>query len=244
MLRTRILSSMHSNNMTLNIPRRPNVWKTEGYVTYRRWWLDAALSAFAKDMHGVVVDLGGKREKKRGSFQPPEHQSQAWWYINLDLGTRPNMFADVTQTPLKGGSVDCVICTEVLEHLRDPQSCVDEIHRLLCDGGVVFASTPFFYPVHADPYDFQRFTEDGLRHLFREFKSVEVYRMGGYFGVLGLICELGIPGEEGSSLSNKFLRWILKWISRGLCSLDLAMYGKENENRRKFTTGYFVKAVC
>ena len=139
--------------------------------------------------------------------------------------------------------MDCILCTEVLEHLKNPQACVDEIHRLLCDDGLVFASTPFFYPIHADPYDFQRFTEDGLRHLFREFKSVEVYRMGGYFGVLGLMCELGIPGEEGKTFTSKVTRWVLKWLSRWLCSLDLSFYSNENSNRQKFTTGYFLKAI-
>ncbi|NWF64888.1 MAG: class I SAM-dependent methyltransferase [Chloroflexi bacterium] len=224
------------------LPQRSGYWK-KNYVTYRRLWLDACLNAFSNEMRGIVLDLGGKRENKRGSFQPPEHEAQAWWYLNLDWITKPNMFADVTATPLKTASVDCILCTEVLEHLKDPQSCVDEIHRLLRDDGLVFASTPFFYPVHADPYDFQRFTEDGLRHLFHEFKSVEVYRMGGYFGVLGLLCELGIPGEEGKTLTSKFVRWALKWLSRWLCSLDLSLYGTENASRQTFTTGYFLKAI-
>jgi hypothetical protein len=67
--------------------------------------------------------------------------------------------------------------------------------------------------------------------------------MGGYFGVLGLMCELGIPGEEGKTFTSKFTRWALKWLSRWLCSLDLSFYGNENSNRQKFTTGYFLKAI-
>lgn len=224
------------------LPQRSGYWK-KNYITYRRLWLDSCLNAFADEMRGIVIDLGGKRENKRGSFQPPEQETQSWWFLNLDWVTQPNIFADVTETPLKTASVDCILCTEVLEHLKDPQACVDEIHRLLRTDGLVFVSTPFFYPVHADPYDFQRFTEDGLRHLFREFKSVEVYRMGGYFGVLGLMCELGIPGEDVKTFAGKFMRWALKWLSRWLCSLDIYLYGSENENRQKFTTGYFVRAV-
>ncbi|MBL8101919.1 MAG: class I SAM-dependent methyltransferase [Anaerolineales bacterium] len=229
--------------MNSYIPPRSKFWKVEGYVTYRRLWLDFCLSAFADEMRGAVLDLGGKRENKRGAFQPPEKLARSWQYINLDWETHPNIFADVARIPLQAESVDCILCTEVLEHLPDPQTCVDEIQRLLRNDGLVFVSTPFFYPVHADPYDFQRFTEDGLRHLFREFKSVEVYRMGGYAGVLGLLCELGIPGEEGNSLVSKFLRWVLKWISRLLCWLDLSAYSNENTNRQKFTTGYFLRAV-
>lgn len=233
---------MRSNKMTLHIPRR-DYWNAEGYVTYRRLWLDAALSSFVNDMCGVVLDLGGKRENKRGSFRPPEHQARAWWYVNLDLTTRPDLFADVNRVPLKSQSVDCVICTEVLEHLPNPQACVDEIHRLLRDGGLVLASAPFFYPVHADPHDFQRFTEDGLRCLFKDFKSVEVHRMGGYPGTLGLMLELGIPGVAGNSLFAKFARWAMKWISRWLCRYDLSIFGREGEAWAKFTTGYFVRAV-
>ena len=228
--------------MKKEAPVLKGLWK-KNYVTYRRAWLDFHLNLFSNEMRGIVMDLGGKRENKRGLFSPLEYQAQAWWYINLDLSTRPNIFADVTRTPIKPASIDCILCTEVLEHLPNPQACVDEIFRLLRTDGLVFASTPFFYPIHADPYDFQRFTEDGLRYLFREFKSVEVYRMGGYFGVLGLLCELGILGEEGKTFTSKFTRWALKWLSRWLCSLDLSMYDKENASRQKFTTGYFLKAV-
>lgn len=221
----------------------PSLFRQKGYVTYRRLWLDTMLSAFAHQMRGLVVDLGGKRDNKRGAFSPPEEQAQAWWYVNLDLDTRPTIYADVTRVPLPSLHVDCVICTEVLEHLPNPQACVDEIHRLLRNEGLVFASTPFFYPVHADPYDFQRFTEDGLRHLFRDFRSVEVYRMGGYAGVLGLLVELGILGVDGNSFMQKFLRWSMKWISRWLLLQDLLSYGKEGLFWGKFTTGYFVLAV-
>lgn len=213
------------------------------YVTYRRLWLDTCLAFFSSEMRGLVIDLGGKRENKRGSFQPPEGQAKAWWYINLDPNASPSIFADVTQTPLMAQSVDCIICTEVLEHLPNPQACVDEMRRILYDGGVVFASVPFFYPVHADPFDFQRFTEDGLRHLFEDFKVVEVYRMGGYPGTMGLLIELGIVGIEGNSIPQKFLRWAMKWISRWLCWYDLLTFTHQNPAWDKFTTGYFVKAI-
>jgi SAM-dependent methyltransferase len=224
------------------VPEKSGFWKND-YVTYRRLWLDSCLNAFSNEMRGSVIDLGGKRDNKRGSFQPPEHQADYWRYINLDLSTSPNIFADVTQTPLERKTVDCIICTEVLEHLPNPQACADEIHRLLRDGGVAFVSVPFFYPVHADPYDFQRFTEDGLRHLFRGFNSIEVYRMGGYAGVLGLLIELGIAGVKGNSIFQKILHWKMKWISRWLCWYDLLVFNRHNSSWEKYTTGYFLKAV-
>lgn len=223
-------------------PEKKGFWKKD-YITYRRLWLDSCLNAFSNEMQGIVIDLGGKREKKRGSFQPPTNQVLAWLYLNLDMNTNPDIFSDVNCVPLKNQSIDSIICTEVLEHLPSPQTCVDEIHRLLREGGLAFVSTPFFYPVHADPYDFQRFTEDGLRYLFRNFKSVEIYRMGGYWGVLGLMVELGISGIEEKKMSQRITRWMMKWISRWLCRLDISVYSHENTSRQKFTTGYFLKAI-
>lgn len=224
------------------IPEKSGFWKND-YVTYRRLWLDSCLTAFSDEIHGQVIDLGGKRGNKRGSFLPPEPQANAWWYLNLDPDASPNIFSDVTQTPLTKQSVDYIICTEVLEHLPDPQACVDEIHRLLRNNGVAFVSVPFFYPVHADPYDFQRFTEDGLRRLFRDFKSVDIYRMGGYPGTIGLMVELGIAGINDSSIFQKILHWVSKWVSRWLCWYDLLTFTRPNPTWDKFTTGYFVKAV-
>ncbi|MFN8435238.1 MAG: methyltransferase domain-containing protein [Anaerolineales bacterium] len=223
-------------------PQSSSYWK-KNYVTYRRLWLDTCLNAFADEMRGIVLDLGGKRENKRGSFQPPEQEAQAWWYLNLDLSTRPNIFADVTCVPMLSNSVNCILCTEVLEHIQNPQTCVDEIHRILLDDGIVFVSTPFFYPVHADPHDFQRFTEDGLRYLFREFKTVEVYRMGGYAGVLGLLVELGVMELNEKKNIHKLLRWCMKWISRWLIYADISKIGSDADSFQKFTTGYFLKAI-
>ncbi len=219
-------------------PSRRDYWNAEGYVTYRRLWLDSALEAFAREMRGVVVDVGGKRENKRGTFNPPEDRAKAWWYVNLDMNTKPNIYGDVQRIPLRGQSVDCILCTEVLEHLPRPERCVDEMHRLLRDGGLVLASVPFLYPVHADPYDYQRFTEDGLRELFKRFKAVEVHRMGGYFGAMGLMIELGM-----ADVDNRLARWAMKWLSRWLCRRDLVNFGNESEARSKFTTGYFVRAA-
>lgn len=166
-----------------------------------------------------------------------------WWYVNLDLETKPDVYADVAQVPIRGQSVDCVICIEVLEHLSRPERCVEEIHRLLRDGELVFASVPFFYPMHADPYDFQRFTEDGLRHLFRDFQTIDVYRMDGYPGVLGLMFELGIPGLSENTFTHKALRWGMKWSSRWLIQYDLSRFETEIPAWQRFTTGYFVRAA-
>jgi SAM-dependent methyltransferase len=195
-------------------------------------------------MRGVVIDLGGKRENKRGIFQPPEEHAKAWWYVNLAMNTRPNIFGDVTQVPLKSECADTIICTEVLEHLENPAACIKEIFRLLRPGGRAFVSVPFMYPVHADPYDFQRFTADGLRRLFQQFSNIDVMPMGGWLGTLGMLIEIGIPGITGNGLNKKFARRSLAWLAKTLCAFDLAGLPDRNDPKwQKFTSGYFLEII-
>jgi len=44
--------------------------------------------------------------------------------------------------PLPEGGFDCVMLTEVIEHLPNPGIALEEIHSLLCPGGTVIISTP------------------------------------------------------------------------------------------------------
>ncbi len=64
---------------------------------------------------------------------------------------------------------DYVVCTEVLEHTLNPFSAVQEIFRILRPGGHVFVSVPFNFRIHGPLPDCWRFTEHGLRALFKDF---------------------------------------------------------------------------
>jgi SAM-dependent methyltransferase len=217
--------------------------KLNTLVSYRRLWLDCSLESYSTEMRGKVIDMGGKKENKRGIFHPPEENALAWWYVNLEMKTRPNIFGDVSRMPFKGECADVIICTEVLEHLETPAACADEIYRLLRPGGTAFISVPFIYPIHADPHDFQRFTADGLRILFHKFSLLEITSMGGYLGTLGMLLEIGIPGIAGQGIHKKILRRSLSWLAQTLCLLDLSRPAWSNPIWQKFTTGYFVKAI-
>lgn len=46
--------------------------------------------------------------------------------------------------PLRGGTMDCVVALEVIEHFADDLAVLREIHRLLRPGGVLALSVPAF----------------------------------------------------------------------------------------------------
>jgi SAM-dependent methyltransferase len=77
-----------------------------------------------------------------------------------------HIVADVHRLPFVSGSFEQVVCSEVFEHLVDPRQAAWEIARVLGDGGRLVLTTPFVYPIHEAPHDYQRFTMYGLRQLF------------------------------------------------------------------------------
>jgi len=122
---------------------------------------------------GRVLDVGcGERPFE--CYRPP---AVTQW-IGFDVPENP--VADVhgyaESMPLPDASVDFVVCTEVLEHVSEPAHVVREIARVLRPEGRVFLTTPFYWPLHEEPYDFYRFTPHGLRHLF-ESAGLEIVRM-------------------------------------------------------------------
>jgi|SRR5665811_1195154 len=54
---------------------------------------------------------------------------------------------DILQSNLKDRSFDMVLCSEVLEHVSDPQTAIRTIYRILKPGGIAILTTPQKYSV-------------------------------------------------------------------------------------------------
>jgi SAM-dependent methyltransferase len=96
----------------------------------------------------------------------------------LDINSKAtcDYTADICRSNTKiipNSSFDFVLCTEVLEHTLEPSKAVKEIKRILKSGGLLFLSVPFNFRIHGPLPDCWRFTEHGLRHLFRDFIEID-----------------------------------------------------------------------
>lgn len=120
--------------------------------------------------------------------------------------------ADAHRIPLPDAAVDGVVVQAVLEHVLDPGRVVEEIHRVLRPGGVVYAETPFLQHVHEGAYDFTRYTESGHRWLFRRFARIDSGVVSGP-GVQ-LIWTIGalVGGVTRSRLLGKVARLAFWWL--------------------------------
>jgi len=96
-----------------------------------------------------------------------------WLETDVSLAGRAAVVCDASDLPFGDGQFDLVICVAVLEHVLEPQRCVDEMHRVLADDGIIYATTPFMQQVHMGEYDFTRFTRSGHRWLMRNFHEVD-----------------------------------------------------------------------
>ena len=85
------------------------------------------------------------------------------------------------------GRIGPVLRSEVLEHVPDPWSGLQEIHRVLRPRGVLLLSVPFSARLHEEPHDYFRYTEHALRAMLTSagFGVEEIVVIGSVFGFLG-----------------------------------------------------------
>ena len=136
----------------------------------------------------IILDVGGATP-----FQKDLKPYKDWFkhcdYKTLDINAsyHPDIIGNIEAIPVEDGSVDGVICKAVLEHVQNPFKACVEIYRILQPGGKAFFWVPFIYPYHASHGfygDYWRYTEEGIRHLLKDFSKVEVIRSKHYFETL------------------------------------------------------------
>jgi SAM-dependent methyltransferase len=92
-------------------------------------------------------------------------------FIGSDMRPGPGVdrVEDLRALSFADASVGTALCLDTLEHCADPLAACREMHRVLIDGGVCVISSVMFFPVHAYPHDYWRFTPEGMRLLLKPF---------------------------------------------------------------------------
>lgn len=86
--------------------------------------------------------------------------------------------------PFDDNRFDAIICTQVFEHTAEIEKTVKEIKRVTKKNGLVYVSAPLAYPEHGAPFDYYRFTQYGLLHIFKGFEFIKIMPQGGYINTM------------------------------------------------------------
>ena len=152
--------------------------------------------------------------------------------IYLDIRRTPlvGVVGDALALPFADGSVDAALSLAVLEHVSDPELSVAEMLRVLKPDGLVYCEVPFLQAYHAAPHDYTRYTNSGMRRLFRDFDEIDLGVCTGPSSALSWILRRYLAGLLTGFSDNrraKFLaEFVAAWLTFPIKYLDYLFAGR------------------
>lgn len=138
-------------------------------------------------------------------LRPYENSFPAGTYIGVDVeisGAKnrmkvPDFYYDGTHLPFNSGSIDGIICTQVLEHVPNARLLVTEMSRIIKPNGNLILSIPFVWEEHEIPFDFSRFTTYGITDLLNkaDFEVEEIIKDTGSIETIGILLNVYIANN-------------------------------------------------
>ncbi len=143
-------------------------------ISIARVYVNSFVSSCLKDIKGDVLEVGR-------SIYSAELVDHATSYKCLDIDCFPDVdiVADIqNMSHVSSNAYNSILCTQVLEHVKNPFKAVSELHRILRPSGKLFLTVPFQNKIHMEPHDYWRFTEFSIAHLLSAFQRVDIFKYG------------------------------------------------------------------
>jgi SAM-dependent methyltransferase len=129
------------------------------------------LSNFAEKIAGKydlsILDVGCGMKPYEVFFKKEGGRRVTYIGIDQNSNTAADVIAVGENIPFRTGSFEIVLCTQVLEHTRNPERVLEEIHRVLVNGGVLLISTHGVWIEGHELPDLWRWTLSGLIRLLQ-----------------------------------------------------------------------------
>ncbi len=169
-----------------------------------------------------VIDIGGSL-RIRGNWVThdydwlkPAVEKVTYKILDPVPDFNPDIVGDIHALPFPDNAVSAFLCIAVMEHIENPYQAAKELYRTLKPGGMCYVYVPFLYPYHAERGyygDFWRYTEEALRHIFKDFKTIEIVNVRGALETWIYLSPFrAIPGIQ--KLSRLLDRWLGKSHSK------------------------------
>lgn len=121
-----------------------------------------------------VLDVGAGDAPYRELFAVHTYLTCDWEGTQYHPDRPPDIVAPAHAIPVDAGSLDAVVCTQVLEHVPEPWVVLEEFARILRPGGTMLLTAPLTWYLHELPHDYYRFTSSGLIFLLSRAGFVDI----------------------------------------------------------------------
>jgi SAM-dependent methyltransferase len=130
-----------------------------------------------------VLDIGSSTPEFRtiiqpyidaNVFRPLREKGVEIRYLELTDSKRGDFVADISSRDFSlKPDYDLVLCTNLLEHVKDLETAVANISSVVREKGYLLVTAPCVFPYHPDPIDnLHRFTPQNLLDLFGGYKRI------------------------------------------------------------------------
>ncbi len=165
---------------------RTDIFRNPFYFVRLR--LFQAFKQYLPELKGDVLDFGCGSKPYETLFV------NATSYTGLDIevsghshiNEKIDVFYDGKTIPFNDNHFDNVFCSEVIEHVFNPEESLREINRVLKPGGKLLLTCPFVWPEHEVPYDYARYSGFGITHLLEKngFEIIQRVKTGHFTEVI------------------------------------------------------------
>lgn len=169
-------------------------WKNPFSPVFLTWYFSRKRIERARPFfRGIVIDNGcGKKPYREVVNQTSRYIGFDYPQLvfdnkNIRRELQPDIYGDGFALPFRAESIDCILNTQVMEYVSEPDCFIQEISRVLKRSGTIVMILPFTYPVHHLTHDFYRYTDSGISYLLKKngFQIVWIKANGGFWITIG-----------------------------------------------------------
>ena len=109
-------------------------------------------------------------QEHRGTVKDAVHRDVVG--CDLRMGPGVDRIEDLHALKIADDTLGTALLLDTVEHVARPWRALEEIHRVLRPGGIVLITSHMYFPIHAHPDDFWRFTKSGFAVLLEPYEII------------------------------------------------------------------------
>lgn len=140
-------------------------------------------------------------------------------FVGCDLEPGPGVdeIEDLHHLTLRDESVGTVLLLDTIEHVREPWRAMAELRRCLKPGGLLVMSSVWYFPIHAYPDDYWRFSASAFRVLLEGLDEIAVVASG-HRDMPHTVIGIGSKGKVAPGAREAITACVHEWEANGATS--------------------------